>query len=240
MVWERRRKLADFEFQPLPALGWITLLAGLALMFLGRVLEILFVDVLSEIPVIVGCVLLIGGPKLLKVLWFPIAFLFFSAPPPAWLLDAGTVPLKTLVSNLVTQLLYVAGYPIAQNGVMIMIGSYQLLVKDACAGMNSIFALSAIGVFYSYYISDGSLLRKMALLVAIIPITIAANFLRVLALVLIAYYGGIDAVEGPLHETTGILLFVVALLLVFVLDQLLAFSERFLRRWKGAKAYFAR
>ena len=33
---------------------------------------------------------------------------------------------------------------------MIMIGSYQFLVKDACSGMNSIFALSAIGVFYAY------------------------------------------------------------------------------------------
>jgi hypothetical protein len=31
--------------------------------------------------------------------------------------------------------------------------SYQVLVKDACSGMNSIFALSAIGVFYAYSLS---------------------------------------------------------------------------------------
>ena len=69
---------------------------------------------------------------------------------PDWLIDAATVPLKVFISDVVTRILYAAGYPIAQNGVMIMIGSYQLLVKDACSGMNSIFALSAIGVFYAY------------------------------------------------------------------------------------------
>ncbi len=41
----------------------------------------------------------------------------------------------------------ISAYPVAQNGAMIMIGSYELMVKDACSGMNSIFALSAIGVF---------------------------------------------------------------------------------------------
>ena len=66
------------------------------------------------------------------------------------MVDAATVPLKVLISDLVTQVLYSAGYPIAQNGVVILIGPYELLVQDACSGMNSIFALSAIGVFYVY------------------------------------------------------------------------------------------
>ncbi len=81
---------------------------------------------------------------------FPLAFLIFSVPPPGWILDAFTVPLKAWVSDVVTNFLYALGYPIAQNGVMIMIGSYELMVKDACSGMNSIFALSAIGIFYVY------------------------------------------------------------------------------------------
>ena len=66
------------------------------------------------------------------------------------MVDAATVPLKVLISDMVTNVLYAAGYPIAQNGVVIQIGPYQLLVQDACSGMNSIFALSAIGVFYVY------------------------------------------------------------------------------------------
>jgi exosortase len=103
---------------------------------------------------------------------------------------------------------------------MIMIGPYQLMVQDACAGLNSIFALSAIGILY-VYMAGHSLVRNIILLCAAVPIAIVANVIRVAALVLIAYYGGIAAVEGPFHEGTGIALFAVALLLFLLLDGLI-------------------
>ncbi len=232
IIWQHWSRLKTVEDRPAPELGWVILLGGLAVMFVSRVLNVLFFEVLSEIPVICGVILIIAGWRVLRVFAFPIGFLVFSAPPPAWMLDAGTVPLKAFVSDLVTQVLYTAGYPIAQNGVMIMIGSYQLLVQDACAGMNSIFALSAIGVFYVYMVSNGSKVHNFILLISILPITIAANFLRVLALVLIAYYGGIDAIDGIYHDLTGIALFIVAVILLLGLDiTLTTFSSIFQNRW---------
>ncbi len=230
MAWLCRSKLATAVQSPAPAAGWAWLLAGLALMIVGRSQDVLMVEVLSQIPVIAGCILLICGWQVLRILSIPIAFLAFSAPPPGWLLDVGTVPLKAFVSDLVTQVLYAAGYPIAQNGVMIMIGPYQLLVEDACAGMNSIFALSAIGVFYVYSISNGSWFRNAILLVSILPITIAANFLRVLALVLIAYHVGIGSIEGIYHDLTGFALFVVAFALLMMLDLTLGAIGRLCRK----------
>jgi exosortase B len=218
LVWQSREKLKAAIVSPAPVLGWTTLLAGLVLMFLGRTQGVLPVEVLSVIPVITGCVLVSVGWPMLRVLAFPIGFLFFAVPAPDWAIDAATVPLKVFISDLVTRVLYAAGYPIAQNGVMIMIGSYQVLVKDACSGMNSIFALSAIGVFYAYAFHWENKLRSVLLLVAIIPITIAANFIRVVTLVLIAYYGGVDLLEGTLHDLTGIGLFVVAVVLLFLFD----------------------
>jgi exosortase len=88
--------------------------------------------------------------------------------------------------------------------------------------MNSIFALSAIGVFYVHAFRSDTKMRGLLLLAAIIPITIVANFIRVLALVLMAYYGGIDAVEGILHDLTGIGLFIVAVALLFLFDGFLS------------------
>jgi exosortase len=152
--------------------------------------------------------------------------LFFAVPVPDWMIDAATVPLKVFISDVVTQALYELGYPIAQNGVMIMIGSYQLMVKDACSGMNSIFALSAIGVFYVYAFRSSTKIRGLLLLAAIVPITIVANFIRVFSLVLLAYYGGIEAVEGTLHDLTGIGLFVVAVVLLFLVDWVLSLLAR--------------
>jgi exosortase B len=218
LVWQSREKLKSTPLSPAPVAGWAVLISGLVLMFLARTQGVLTVEVFSAIPVIVGCVLSLAGWTVLRVLAFPICFLFFAVPMPDWLIDAATVPLKVFISDVVTRVLYAAGYPVAQNGVMIMIGSYQLMVKDACSGMNSIFALSAIGVFYVYAFRWDAKIRGLLLLAAIVPITILANFIRVLALVLIAYYGGIDAVEGTLHDLTGIGLFVVAVALMFLFD----------------------
>ena len=204
LVWQSREKLRNTPLSPAPRLGWLLLLVGLVVLVLSRNQDIWFLEVASEIPVLAGCVLLLAGWGALRILAFPISFLIFSAPAPGWMVDAATVPLKVLISDFVTNGLYAAGYPIAQNGVVIQIGAYQLLVQDACSGMNSIFALSAIGVFYVYAFRWHEKVRALILLSLIIPITIAANFLRVVTLVLITYYGGVEMIEGTIHDLTGI------------------------------------
>jgi exosortase len=117
--------------------------------------------------------------------------------------------------------LYDLGYPVAQNGVMIMIGSYELMVKDACSGMNSIFVLPALGVFYSHEFVPNDAVRKIILILSTVPIAILANCFRVLALVLGAYYFGVDRIEGLFHDATGLALWVFALILFFLLDRAL-------------------
>jgi exosortase B len=221
LAWQCRSKLQTAEATPAPTSGWVLLLLGLGLLVISRSQDLVMFEVASQLPILCGCLLLVGGWKVLRIFAFPLVFLIFAIPPPGWLLDAFTVPLKTMVSDWVAEILYQFDYPIAQNGVMIMIGPYQLMVKDACAGMNSIFALSAIGVFYIHEFVKNSKFRAMFLLLSIVPITILANFVRVMALVLIAYYFGIDAIEGIFHDLTGFTLFVVALGLFFLLDGVL-------------------
>jgi exosortase len=152
---------------------------------------------------------------------FPLAFLLFAVPLPDWVIDSATVPLKVFISTVVTWVLYAAGYPIAQNGVVIVIGPYQLLVKDACSGMNSILALAAVGAFYAYAFRRQTPFRAIVLLAATLPVAVLANVFRVMILVLIAYAGGIDSLNGPLHPLSGVGLFGVALLLLSLLDRLL-------------------
>lgn len=225
LAWQQRGRLSQIAQRPAVIAGWIILIFSLLVMVVTRSQDVLMIETFTQIPVLLGCLLLIGGWPLARVFAFPLAFLIFSIPPPSWILDAMTVPLKGWVSDVVTNLLYSLGYPIAQNGVMIMIGSYQLMVKDACSGMNSIFALSAIGIFYVYEFVPRDWLRKTVLVLSIIPITIGANLFRVLTLVLGSYYFGVDNVEGLFHDITGIALFVFALALFFLLDGLLVGVE---------------
>ncbi|WP_084293083.1 exosortase [Bradyrhizobium sp. WSM3983] len=237
LVWQSRERLMRAKVAPAPVMGWIVLALGLVLLYLSRLQQgLLTVEMGSILPVIMGSVLICAGWPALRALAFPLSFLVFAVPMPDWIVDSMTVPLKVFISDTVTRVLYAAGFPVAQNGVMIMIGSYQLLVKDACSGMNSIFALSAIGVFYVYAFRWREKLRGFLLLLAIIPITILANFFRVFALVLMAYYGGPDLIEGIVHDLTGISLFVVALLLLFAFDGLLGIVRSLVMRSRGKLA----
>ena len=227
-VW-RRRDLG--ETRPAYVAGWLFLLSGLALLVVMHSQDVLLLEVLAQIPIVIGAVLLAIGWKGLRAYAFPIGFLIFAVPPPGWMLDGVTVPLKLLVSDWAAELLYRLDFPIAQNGVMIMIGPYELLVKDACSGMNSIFTLSAIGVFYVHAFIQNAPLRSALMLLFIVPITMAANFIRVIALILSAYYLGVDAVEGPLHDVTGLLLFIVALVLFFLFDGAMIYLGKALRQF---------
>lgn len=234
LAWRKRDAVARAGVRPAYAAGWATLMVGLALMAVGRSQDLLIVETGSQILVLAAAVLLTLGWGAMRALAFPLAFLIFSVPPPGWALDALTVPLKGMVSDAVAASLYALGYPIAQNGVIIMVGPYELMVKDACSGMNSIFALSAIGVFYIYEFVANSPLRTALLVVSIVPITVFANFLRVVALVLMTYYFGADAVEGLFHDFTGILLFVVAIVLFFAVDGVIV-ALGALMRWRPAR-----
>ena len=167
-----------------------------------------------------------SGGDAVKVWWFPIVFLVFSIPLPNMIVDLITQPLKNWVSVIAENVLYAVGYPIARVGITLMIGQYQLLVADACSGLNSMFSLSALGVLYLYMMRHDSWLRNLIIIGAILPIAFVANICRVMVLVLITYHLGDEAGQGFLHGFAGMILFVVALVMLFSLDGFLALFFR--------------
>jgi exosortase len=160
---------------------------------------------------------LIGG-RAMKILAFPLLYLAFIIPPPDTLVAAVTNPLKTLISEYSVKLLYKFGYPIGGQGVTIQIGQYQLLVAQACSGLNSIVSLSAITSFYVYLQRGVRPAYSLFLLTMILPVAVFANFIRVLILILLTYYAGEAAAQGFLHNFAGLTMFVTALLTIFAID----------------------
>jgi len=221
LIWQSRAGLIESEVKPNGALGWPILVVGLLLYVLGRSQDILLFEVGSHIPVIAGAILATRGWKPLRRLWFPIFFFLFMVPLPGVLVDALTAPLKRNVSEVAEYLLYTAGYPIGRSGVTLTIGQYQLLVADACSGLHSLYSLSALGLLYMYLMRHRSVLRNVILGAAILPIALGANIVRVVFLVLVTYHLGDQAGQGFLHGFAGLVLFIVALLLLFSLDSAL-------------------
>lgn len=222
VAWQKRDSLIADEPAPSGLLGWPLLVFGLLLYVLGRSQDILLFEVGSHIPVIAGALLVARGAKPVRALWFALFFIVFMIPLPGIIVDALTNPLKRHVSEIAEQLLYAVGYPIARSGVTLTIGPYQLLVADACSGMHSLYSLTALGLLYLYLMKHASLLRNALLAACIIPIAIGANIVRVIFLVLVTYHLGDEAGQGFLHGFAGMVLFIAALLLLFVIDSALS------------------
>lgn len=206
--------------------GIVCLISGLAFYVVGRSQDILMFDSGSQILVLAGLLLLYRGGAGLKHMWFPLFFIIFLIPLPGSLVDALTGPLKSAVSAVAEYLMYSAGYPIGRAGVTLTIGPYQLLVADACAGLNSIFALEAIGVFYMSIVQHTNRWRNIALALLILPISFVSNVVRVIVLVLVTYYFGDAAGQGFVHDFAGIVLFMVATVLTIGTDSVLGLFFR--------------
>jgi exosortase len=152
------------------------------------------------------------------VAWFPLLYLIFMVPLPSTLVDAVTGPLKQWISTIVVEVLHGVGYPIAQSGVTIMIGRYQMLVADACSGLHSMYSLSALGTLFMYVMARKSMLHNAIMLAAILPLAFVANIIRVIILVLVTFHLGDEAGQGFLHGFAGMALMMVALVMFFALD----------------------
>ena len=205
------------------------MLAAIPAYIFGRAFDFISIEVAALLLALLATAYAYVGFAVLKALWFPIFYLGFMVPLPGWILDYITLPLKQLVSEVVTATLQWLGYPVARVGVTIYIAQYQLLVEDACAGLNSLVSLISIGLFYVYILHNSSAKYSILLLALVIPIAILANVVRVTALVLLTYYFGDAVAQGFLHNFAGMVTFTSALLLIFLVDTML----RPVRRWLG-------
>ena len=222
LLWGLREKLFTNRGKPAPVAGFLCLVSGLLIYTIGRSQQIIEAEGFAQLPVLIGCMLLLLGWKGIRQAWFPLFFLLFMVPLPGALVSAITLPLKQVVSVVAEELLYMADYPIARSGVMLSIGQYQLLVADACSGLNSLFTLEALGLLYMNIMNYQSKTRNIILAVMIIPISFVSNVVRVITLVLITYYYGDEVGQGFAHSFAGLVLFSVALVLTYAFDRLLA------------------
>ena len=105
----------------------------------------------------------------------------------------------------------------------LQIGQYQLLVADACAGLQTLLTLEALGLFYLNLVNHSSVYRNVILAILIVPISFSANVIRVIVLTLITYHFGDAAGQGFLHDFAGMVLFVSALVLILSVDGILQY-----------------
>lgn len=218
LAWRRRDELLALPARPALLATTFVFVLALACYVLGRLLGVFRLELLSIILLPAALVLCFKGWAGLRVVWFALFFLIFTVPLPFSLVLTITGPMKAAVSAVAVQLMQWVGYPVGRTGVIITIGQYQLLVNEACAGLQTMFVLEAMGLLYTNLMNHQSPLRNALLALLVVPVAFAANVVRVVSLTLITYHFGDAAGQGFLHGFAGMVLFMVALVLVIAVD----------------------
>lgn len=226
LLWRQMPVMSEQGRRGHQAVSLLGAVAGLAIYIFGRAYDLLSLE--AGGLYVFGLALLydrFGLPAMLRN-WFPIFYLSLLLPIPGWMLDEFTAPLKLLVSSLSAAVVMPFGIPLVQEGVTMTVGPYQLLVEDACSGLNSLVGLIAITLFYIYLLRNASWRYSLFLVCLIIPIAILANVIRIVTLILLTYFFGDAVGQGFLHVTAGLFLFALSLLLMFLIDSV---ASRFMR-----------
>ena len=221
LLWYDRHRIFEGVPRPAPVLGFAVLSLGLLLVWFGRSQSIYMAETAGQPLAFAAALLLIQGTTALQRAWFPLFFMLFMIPWPEVMVQSITMPLKHAVSVVTEWALFHLGYPIGRSGVTLSIGPYQLLVADACAGMNSLLTLESLGLLYMRLMNYRNVTRNTILALAIIPTSFLANVLRVVILVLVTYYFGDEVGQGFVHNFSGLVLFSVSLVSIYGIDQVL-------------------
>ena len=213
-VWERRARLAAASYRP-NWFGLVVVIASLGMLIAGTLGAELFVSRVSIVFLIAGTVLFAAGFDALRVLAFPIAFLFLMVPPPAIIFNQIAFPLQLLASRFGEATLQALSIPVLREGNLITLANTTLEVAEACSGIRSLISLLTLGIVYGYFVDPRISIRTIIALSAV-PIAIVANGLRVAGTGVAAHYYGVEAAEGFFHTFSGWIVFVVAFALMYL------------------------
>ena len=229
VIWRNRQELSRIPLRPSWG-GLLIIVVALAVLLVGVFGAELFLSRSSLILLAGGCVIYFAGWRYLRALLLPWLFLFLMVPIPAIVYNQITLPLQFFASATAADILRLVGVPVLREGNVIVLPRMPLEVAEACSGIRSLMSLGTMAIIYGYF-ADSSVWRRVLLGLMAIPVSVAANALRIVGTGLTVQYWDPDKALGFFHEFSGWLIFVVSLILLFALHALLYKGSR----WMGKK-----
>jgi exosortase len=228
LIWQKRKQLATIS--PRPSFwGILIVLASLGSLFLGSLGAEFFLTRIALLGTIAGLVVYFSGWATLRILVFPLGFLVLMIPLPALLYNEIIFPLQLLASRFATTCLTTINLvPVVREGNILVLPHHEIEVVEACSGIRSLMSLLTLAVGYSY-LAEPSLPMRILLVLAMIPLAVVSNGLRVMGTALITQYWGPEAAEGFLHSFYGWAIFLLAATMLFVLHGLIRWLRRTIR-----------
>ncbi len=212
LVWKKLREVRHLP-QSSSAWGFVILIPALALHILDTGMHTQLLSAAAFMLALPGLSLLFLGFQRTKEILFPLIFLVFTLPIPLAFTEQLHLVLRKVATVSTAFIIPQFGIPLFTEGTVLYIPNGTLYVSDACSGFSTLYAAVAIACLTAYTCPDWR--RRILVLLAAAPIAIAANIVRVVLLVLLVHWKGIDILGTSWHIISGLFTFVLALPVIF-------------------------
>jgi exosortase len=212
VLWRQRDRWMTIERKP-SNFGLLVMLGGVALFLVGSLGAELFTTRFSLLVLLAGMILFLAGWKMLRAVSFPLSFLILMIPLPTIIYNQITFPLQLFASRFATFGLEIVGVPVLRDGNVLRLSNYSLEVVEACSGIRSLMTLISLAIIYGFLVEPRRWVRY-TLVVVMVPIAVLSNALRIIGAGMMAHRFGPAAAEGFLHEFSGWVIFLAALVLL--------------------------
>jgi EpsI family protein len=200
------------------ALGWYV-----AVQVSGRPIVVWWLTG-SLILLISGLTLTHLGWRHTRLLLFPLLFILLSLPTPGRVYNPLMNRLQQFTTTAAYHVLPVLGVPVERpdlNSFELKLQSGDLGVVEACSGVRSVMALTAIAVLVAYLRGFG-VFRGMLLVILTGGVIAVTNAVRVITTGWLQESLGRSAIEGWAHNALGVGVILIGLALIVGISSLIA------------------
>jgi exosortase len=188
-----------------------------------------FVKDVGMVIAIFGAVLTLAGWGVMRIAWFPIAFLLCALPWPGLFYSRVAMPLQTIAAYVGVMVMQLCGVEAEYSGTVMYIYTpgnpmpRPLNVAEACAGIKSLMTFVTLAAALAF-LSNRPLWQKLFVTAAAVPIAILSNVIRVAGQGLLDRYVSQEWSTGFAHGFAGVVFLIPGFLVImgmfWLLDKL--------------------
>jgi exosortase len=204
IVWRERDRWRNLPAEP-SLWGFVLLAAGATMQLASAIGVGLFAGSAGMVLSIAGVITTVGGYVWLRALAFPLLLSLFMLPKLAIVYNQATLPLQLLATRMAAGVLSAAGFAVSRDGNILGVSGHRISVIAACDGIRYLLPMAFTAVVFAY-ISDAKWWMRVALPLAVIPVVLVANALRVALAATVPAFA-----TGTLHAVSGWTIFVLCL-----------------------------
>ena len=233
LIWSKRHATPTFS-KPARKFAGLLLIAGTltlavywAAKLTGRTLaqeDSLALTTLSFLFLLTGlCTAFIGRKEILTHA-FPLCFLVFMVPLPAFVLTSVETFLQHGSAVVAHALFKTVGTPVFNEGLTFKLPGISLEIAPECSGIRSSLALFITSLLAGYFFLRTPW-KYTVLAFAVIPLAFLRNGFRVFTIGELCVHLGPDMIDSYIHRQGGPIFFALSLIPFFGLLRLLQKSE---------------